>query len=277
MFNIDNIPTLTLSFIPNLNATANQPHFHLSIEKIIEYYDANNNGRYDRNDIIASSISFSDITFTEISYTNTTNSDGNIIYNIETHTIDNIFALSIYIATNETSLNNNIITPEEMKMDFIIANYSFLNQTTRLALVTQLETHNQYKFEEKSYDEKVGIARRAYKNFAKMTLEYMRFPAYSLDEIFSLCSLEGGENIDWVLRNGKGGVVVAGHFGNWELMGAVLALSGYPISFLVGEQHNKRVDERMNRHRQLMGIKIIHMGVAVRGVIKTLRNNEFEI
>ncbi len=158
MFNIDNIPTLTLSFIPNLNATANQPHFHLSIEKIIEYYDTNNNGRYDRNDLIASSLSFSNITFTEISYTNTTNSDGNVIYNIKTHTIDNKFSLSIYIATNETSLYNNIITPEEMKMDFIIANYSFLNQTTQLALVTQLETHYQYKFDEQSYDENRNTA-----------------------------------------------------------------------------------------------------------------------
>jgi len=130
-------------------------------------------------------------------------------------------------------------------------------------------------FPEKSHQEKMGIARRAYKNFAKMTLEYMRFPAYSQEDIFSLCQVEGGENIEWVLRNGRGGVVVAGHFGNWELMGAVLALSGYPVSFLVGEQHNKRVDDRMNSHRKMMGIQIIHMGVAVRGVIKALRNNEF--
>jgi len=153
MFNIDNIPTLTLSFIPNLNTTVNRPHFHLYIEKIIEYYDTNNNGRYDRNDLIASSLSFSNMTFTDIHYTNTTSSDGDIIYIMETHTIDNIFALTIYIVTNETSLYNNIITPEEMKIDFIITNYSFSNQTTQLALVTQLETHYQHNFEEQSYDE----------------------------------------------------------------------------------------------------------------------------
>ncbi len=158
MFNIDNIPTLTLSFIPNLDAIANQPHFHLSIEKIIEYYDTNNNGRYDRNDLIASSLSFSNMTFTEISYTNTTSSDGNVIYYMKTHTVDNIFALSLYMASNKTSLYNNIITPEEMKIDFIITNYSFLNQETQLALVTQLETHYQYKFEEQSYDENRNTA-----------------------------------------------------------------------------------------------------------------------
>jgi hypothetical protein len=45
-----------------------------------------------------------------------------------------------------------------MKMDFIITNYSFLNQTTQLALVTQLETHYQYKFEEQSYDENRNTA-----------------------------------------------------------------------------------------------------------------------
>lgn len=108
-----------------------------------------------------------------------------------------------------------------------------------------------------------------------MTLEYMRFPAFNKEKILSLCSLEGTQNFDWALKNGKGGVVVAGHFGNWELMGAAIALKGYPVSFLVGEQHNKMVDDRMNNHRSLMGIQIIHMGVAVRGVIKALRSNEF--
>jgi KDO2-lipid IV(A) lauroyltransferase len=130
-------------------------------------------------------------------------------------------------------------------------------------------------FPNKSKKEKVSIARRTYKNFAKMTLEYMRFPVLDKETIFSLCHLEGVKYLDWVIKNGKGGILVAGHFGNWELMGAVLALKGYPISFLVGEQHNKKVDDRMNSHRRLMGIRIIHMGVAVRSVIKSLRNNEF--
>lgn len=130
-------------------------------------------------------------------------------------------------------------------------------------------------FPEKSNQELLGIAKRTYQNFAKMVFEYMRFPIIKREDVLSLCSIEGREVIDWVLKRKKGAVLIAGHFGNWELMGAYLAQLGYPIYFLVGEQHNKLVDDMMNCYREIMGIRIIHMGVAVRGVIKALRNNQF--
>ena len=53
-FNIDNAPTLQLSYIPNLNATTSQHHFSLIIEQLIEYNDMNANGKYDHNDVIVS-------------------------------------------------------------------------------------------------------------------------------------------------------------------------------------------------------------------------------
>jgi len=130
-------------------------------------------------------------------------------------------------------------------------------------------------FPEKSGKELKGIAVRAYRNFARMMMEYIRFPVMDRETVLSLCEMQGGENLDWVLRNGKGAVLVAGHFGNWELMGAFLAQKGYPVSFLVGRQKNRLVDDLMNRYRECMGIKLIHMGVAVRGVIKALRSNEW--
>jgi Kdo2-lipid IVA lauroyltransferase/acyltransferase len=129
-------------------------------------------------------------------------------------------------------------------------------------------------FPEKTESERKSIALSAYRNFAKMVFEYSRFPVMDRETVLSLCTLEGKEKIDWILQNGKGAVLVAGHFGNWELMGAALSQMGYPVKFLVGEQHNKRVDDMMNRNRESMGIGIIHMGVAVRGVIRALRDNE---
>jgi Kdo2-lipid IVA lauroyltransferase/acyltransferase len=130
-------------------------------------------------------------------------------------------------------------------------------------------------FPEKTEAERAAIGLKSYQNFAKMVFEYSRFPVLKKEDVLSLCTVYGGEDIDRVLAGGKGAVMVAGHFGNWELMGAALALMGYPMHFLVGEQHNKRVDDMMNRNRERMGVGIIHMGVAVRGVIKALRGNGF--
>ena len=133
----------------------------------------------------------------------------------------------------------------------------------------------QAAFPEKNEAELTSIAKRTYQNFAKMAFEYISFPKLSREDVLARCEIQNREHLDWLLENGKGGVLVAGHFGNWELMGAALAQLGYPIYFLVGKQHNRYVDNMMNKHREMMGIKIIHMGVAVRGVIKALRNNGF--
>jgi len=119
------------------------------------------------------------------------------------------------------------------------------------------------------------IAREAYRNIGRGLVEYAMFPALSKRKLDKLVEFEGLENVDQALKNKKGAVLVAGHFGSWELMGAAFRQKGYPIDFLVGEQHNLLVDNLMNKYRQLMGIGIIKMGTATRGVIKALRNNRF--
>jgi len=118
------------------------------------------------------------------------------------------------------------------------------------------------------------IARETYRNLGRGLLEYARFPALGHDDILRLVTLEGRENLDRALEKGKGAIAVSGHFGNWELLGAAVAALGYPVSFLVGAQKNQYVDRLMNRYREAMGIGIIHMGGALKGVVKALRANQ---
>ncbi|KPL01624.1 MAG: hypothetical protein AMJ90_07370 [candidate division Zixibacteria bacterium SM23_73_2] len=117
------------------------------------------------------------------------------------------------------------------------------------------------------------IARSAYRNIGKSLAEYILFPKLNKERISELVEIRGQEHLDYALKNKKGAVMVSGHFGSWELMGAALRQRDYPVDFLVGEQHNLMVDNLMNRHREMMGIGIIKMGAATRGVIKALRQN----
>ncbi len=152
-FNIDNAPTFQLSFIPDLNATASQHYFSITIEQLIEYNDINYNGKYDKNDVIASSLLMSNVTFTNITYTNNTTPDGKTYTIIETHTSDNLFTIIIYLVSEKTSFLNNIITHKEIKIDFKIINYPFESQTSSLALITQIETPFSITPEQNTYDE----------------------------------------------------------------------------------------------------------------------------
>ncbi|MBN1861441.1 MAG: hypothetical protein JW840_08280 [Candidatus Thermoplasmatota archaeon] len=157
-FSIDAAPTLELSYLPSLNASMGERHFNLVIDQLIEYLDSNENGKYDHNDDIVSSLVFSNVTFSNITYTNSTTPDGKTITIIETHTTDNLFSILIYLVSEQTSIFNNIITQKEVKIDFTIIGYPYVNQSSQLALVTQVDTPFDVLPEQNTYDEQQGIA-----------------------------------------------------------------------------------------------------------------------
>ncbi|MCU0851331.1 MAG: hypothetical protein MUC80_08720 [Candidatus Thermoplasmatota archaeon] len=157
-FTNDNAPTFELTYIPSLNASNGQRHFSLTIEQLIEYIDINANGKYDHNDGVVSSLRMSNITFTNITYTNWTALDGKTFTIVETHTPDDLFAIILYLVSERITVSNTTITQKEIKIDFVINNYPFLNQTSQLALVTQVETPFMVTPEQNTYDEEQGTA-----------------------------------------------------------------------------------------------------------------------
>ena len=125
---------------------------------------------------------------------------------------------------------------------------------------------------ERSDRELVAVARESYRNFGRMTFEYMRFPRMRASDIEALITVSGSEHLDAALEGGKGAVLVAGHFGNWETL-AMLACKGYPMTFLVGEQHNILVDGMMNRLRARFGGELVPVTGNLMGVLRALRRN----
>ena len=121
--------------------------------------------------------------------------------------------------------------------------------------------------------ERIRTGRRSYINFAKSMIEFASIPRLNPERIGKLVSFEGKEYVDKALEKGNGAVIVTGHFGSWELLGAAAAGSGMPVDFLVGEQTNRLVDDYINSLRASAGIGTIPMGVTMRGVFKALRNN----
>ncbi len=126
--------------------------------------------------------------------------------------------------------------------------------------------------DERTEEELRDIARESYRNFGRMTFEYARFPRLTPRDVESRISVTGGEHLQSALDAGKGGILVAAHFGNWEVA-ATLASKGYPMTFLVGEQHNILVDGLMNRLRERFGVRIVPVTGSLMGVLRALRDN----
>jgi KDO2-lipid IV(A) lauroyltransferase len=148
--------------------------------------------------------------------------------------------------------------------------YRILGVRRKITLINLKATFK----DEYSIKELDRIGLKSYQTFTKSFIDYILFPSLK-DKVLNMVQFEGKKNFDKALAKSKGAILVTGHFGSWELMGAAISKAGYPLDFLVGEQHNILIDNVMNDYRQLMGIGIIKMGVAAKGVIKALKNNRF--
>lgn len=112
-----------------------------------------------------------------------------------------------------------------------------------------------------------------FRNFAKYLVDFFRVS--DLDEKFisSRVRIEGIENLDVCLEAGKGVIVQSIHLGNWELGGAVLGAMGYPISALVLEHENPRINAFFTRQRTRNGLEPIPVGMPIKGCFRALKQN----
>jgi KDO2-lipid IV(A) lauroyltransferase len=131
-----------------------------------------------------------------------------------------------------------------------------------------------WAFPEKPAAELRRIGLRTYRNFARTFIEFLRFPVMDGGALASLCDFPGQAVIEEARRNGKGALLISGHFGNWEIVGPTLAARGYAVSGIIGRQKNRAVDDATRRFRENMGMRVIRPGFAIRDVFRALRSNE---
>ena len=127
--------------------------------------------------------------------------------------------------------------------------------------------------DEKSPGEIEEIIKNVFLNIARSIVEFARQPVLNHEKVLKMTTSEGEEYVEQVYKEGKGAMLITGHFGNWELMASWVASSGYPLDLLIGKQHNVKVDEMLISFRKALGMGVIPIGVAARGVIKALRSN----
>jgi len=114
-------------------------------------------------------------------------------------------------------------------------------------------------------------ARRFYRNLGMSLMEFLGLPSLSHDDLFGLVDIEGKEHFDAVLKDGRGAILVTGHFGNFEYLGARLAAEGVTMSFLAKAQRNARVTTLQNRIRENLGVG---SPGSTKAMIRALRSRE---
>lgn len=131
---------------------------------------------------------------------------------------------------------------------------------------------------EKSEAEYRNTAKNVFVNIARSIIEFIRMPSLSKEKMLKRVPDQGDlRHLDAIIKDGRGGLVVSAHLGNWELLGALITARGYPSDFLVGRQHNQNVDDALLKIRGATGAGIISVGVSSRNILKSLQKNRLVI
>lgn len=157
-FTTDPEPTLTVYYMPSGTISDIQLTFKIALKNILEFTDKNHNNRYDLSDEIHSTYLFKSIQFANITYDNITTANGEDLLQMNIQTLDGVFTLDLFMADTLSMYNNQTLTPSEMKLDFTIQNYPYINNTSKLTLVLELMTEHNRSLIPESYDEQQGYA-----------------------------------------------------------------------------------------------------------------------
>ncbi len=115
------------------------------------------------------------------------------------------------------------------------------------------------------------VARACFAHFGSLLFATLRMLNMPAERIRSLVRFQGLEHFDTAAAEGKGFIVLTGHFGNWELMALAMSLEGRPLIVIGRELDNPFLEPHLSGLRGRFGNAVIAKDGAMRGTLKALR------
>ena len=130
-------------------------------------------------------------------------------------------------------------------------------------------------FPEKTDTEIRSIAIGSYRNLFTAYFEILSLDKLPEEFFRNNISFPDAPRINALLQQGKGLIVLTGHFGNWELCAlSVPVIVAQKYTIVVQKQRNPYVNDFMARMRTRFGAKLVVMERALRESLRALSNNE---
>ena len=119
-----------------------------------------------------------------------------------------------------------------------------------------------------------SIAKRCFQNLGQTVIEFMQFPRLNLNRIKKYVKIEGIQHVQHALAQGKGAIILTGHFGNWELLAATISVTVAPLTPIVRKLRSHRLNILVNKYREKVGYTTIDRDTGVRDALRCLKRNE---
>ena len=117
--------------------------------------------------------------------------------------------------------------------------------------------------------------RKCYDHLAWMVAEYLSLVSQP-DQVLSwVVSAEGKEILDGLKSSGRGCVILTGHVGNWELLAAWLAQSGYPLTAVVRNPDDPGLAELIEDYRSRAGVGTFEKHFVMKEAVRFAKRGGF--
>lgn len=126
----------------------------------------------------------------------------------------------------------------------------------------------------KSDEEIDRIVKDVFRNVGQTAVEFFRIPSLTYEQGIKVITPEHRERLDACLEAGKGVVLLASHFGNWELMAAAGAIAGYKISAVARPLDDPDLEKITRQIRESSGLKMMPRRTSALGIVRKLKRNE---
>jgi KDO2-lipid IV(A) lauroyltransferase len=119
-----------------------------------------------------------------------------------------------------------------------------------------------------------ATGRDVFVHFGRLLVEIMRFSALPPAAMLERCEFDGVEYVEEAHRQGRGALLVTGHFGLWELHGLVHALRCQPIAVVARALDNPKLHLLLEQIRTSTGNRVIYRRGGVRRILRALESNQ---
>jgi KDO2-lipid IV(A) lauroyltransferase len=127
-------------------------------------------------------------------------------------------------------------------------------------------------FPAKSPEEVRRIARASFEHLGRTAMETALMPRLGKNAALKLVDrVDGWEHVERAREQGKGMIFVAGHHGNWALLGGYIAQRGIPFEVIARGMGNPLFGEYVNGIRTSLGMDVMHDSDAVKRTPRALR------
>jgi Kdo2-lipid IVA lauroyltransferase/acyltransferase len=132
----------------------------------------------------------------------------------------------------------------------------------------------QAAFPLQSRQQSAVIARRMFEHFGQLLMVLLKFSTLGPPDMLAHVEFEGEERVRAAHAQGRGVLLVTGHFGFWEINALVHSLVLQPISVLARPLDNPILHQLLEQVRTSTGNSVIYRRGAIRRVLRALAANQ---